>query len=273
MLIRSRLNLLTPYCAILLFLACVNHASAQGQIDDATLMEAGQKTPEISTTELRRILYEHSATVLDARPFMEYALGHIPGALNAARQPGVPMSLYISDVDDVGRIVHQNTDTPIILYCNGPFCDKSKRLADRLLAQGYGNVKRYQLGMPVWRALGGLAQIELAGVAFVLADDRTAVLIDAREPAEFARKTLPGAKNVPRSKLGSEKNSSEIRAAKDDGRLPMEDHNTRIIVFGDTEEQSRTVADALAHEGFSNVAFFGGSFEELLVAAAADKQK
>ena len=55
MLIRPRLNLLTPYCAILLFLACVNHASAQGQIDDATLMEAGQKTPEISTTELRRI--------------------------------------------------------------------------------------------------------------------------------------------------------------------------------------------------------------------------
>src|SRR5262245_18415435 len=62
-------------------------------IERATLARPG-RTPEVSTEELRRILAERSATVFDARPFMEFAIGHIPGALNVAAKPGQPMSLY-----------------------------------------------------------------------------------------------------------------------------------------------------------------------------------
>ena len=40
----------------------------------------------------------------------------------------------------------------VVLYCNGPFCQKSKRLAAELLEAGFTNVRRYQLGMPTWRA-------------------------------------------------------------------------------------------------------------------------
>lgn len=268
-----QLRLTITLLCLLLLLAPGRHAIAQGHIDQATLMETGQKTPEISTAELRTILHEHSAVLIDARPFKEYAMGHIPGALVASPRPGVPLSLYISDVEEVTRIVQQQTDTPIVLYCNGPFCGKSKRLAEELLAEGYTNVKRYQLGMPFWRALGGPVQIELAGAALVMARDRTAVLIDARDPAEFADKTLPGARNLPHSKMGTERNSGEIRAAKEDGRLPMEDHNTRIIVFGDYETQASAVAEALVQEAFSNVTFFGGTVGELLVAAAADHRE
>jgi hypothetical protein len=47
-------------------------------------------------------------------------------------------------------------------------------------------VRRYQLGIPVWRALGGLTEIELEGLRYVLEGDRTAVFIDARDPKEFA---------------------------------------------------------------------------------------
>ena len=50
----------------------------QVNIQTATLGQV-QKTAEISTEELRRILAEQSATVLDARPYMEFAVGHIPG--------------------------------------------------------------------------------------------------------------------------------------------------------------------------------------------------
>ena len=42
-----------------------------------------------------------------------------------------------------------------MLYCNGPYCGKSKRLSADLAAAGYTNVRRYQLGIPIWRALGG----------------------------------------------------------------------------------------------------------------------
>ena len=86
-----------------------------------------------------------------------------------------------------------------MLYCNGPFCGKSKRLSAELVDAGYTNVRRYQLGIPVWRALGGLTEVEPEGLRYVLAGDRTAVFIDARDPEAFGRQTLPGARNLPRS--------------------------------------------------------------------------
>ena len=52
-------------------------------------------------------------------------------------------------------------------------------------------------------------------------------------------------------------------AAKNDGRLPMEDHNTHIIVFGKNSQQASRVAQALAREGFHNLSYFAGPFEEL----------
>jgi hypothetical protein len=42
----------------------------------------------------------------------------------------------------------------------------------------------------------------------------------------------------------------------------MEDHNTRIIVFGKTGEQARAVAEALAKEAFHNVSFFDGDVQQ-----------
>jgi len=131
------------------------------------------------------------------------------------------------------------------------------------LAAGLANVRRYQLGIPVWRALGGSTQIELEAVSYVHEMDRSAVFIDAREPKEFQKGTLPRAVSVPASQLERGKDVGEVRRAKDDGRLPMEDHNTRIVVFGRAGEQARAVAEAIIGEAFHNVAFYGGTFESL----------
>jgi hypothetical protein len=59
------------------------------------------------------------------------------------------------------------------------------------------------------------------------------------------------------------KDVGEVRKAKDDGRLPMEDHNTRIIVFGRDAAQVRGLAEAIAREAFHNVAYFSGYFNVL----------
>jgi rhodanese-related sulfurtransferase len=93
--------------------------------------------------------------------------------------------------------------------------------------------------------------------------DRSAVIIDARDPAEFAEGTLPNARNLPRSKVLEGKDVGEIKAAKDDGRLPMEDHNTRIVVFGRDAQQARAVAEAIAQEAFHNVSYLEGGFRAL----------
>lgn len=238
-------------------------AQTVASILQATLMEANQQTPEITTEEFRKILVDGSATVFDARPFKEYAVSHVPGALNVSAKPGVPMSLYVSDVAEIGRRLGGNKSAPIVLYCNGPFCGKSKRLAEELLAAGFTNIRRYQLGIPVWRALVGTTEIELEGVLYVYRGDKTAVLLDARDPAEFAAATVSGAVNIAASLVLPGKDVGEVKKAKDDGRLPMEDHNTRIIVFGKDSAQARAVAEAVAREAFHNVSYFVGRYETL----------
>ena len=237
-------------------------AQAGTSIRDAVLGEAGQVTAEISTDELTRVLRDRSATVLDARPYAEYAISHVPGALNVAPKPGVAPSAYVSDVAEIGRLLQGDLGAPVVLYCNGPHCGKSKRLAAELVAAGYRNVRRYQLGIPVWRALGGVCEIELAGIRQVLGGDRTAVVIDTRPAAGFAGGSLPQARNIPRELVLPGKDTGEVRRAKDDGRLPMEDHNTRILVVGRDAREARYVAEALAREAFHNVSYFPGSFEE-----------
>jgi rhodanese-related sulfurtransferase len=229
-------------------------AQAGSSIFQGTLMEANQKTAEVSTDELRQILKDGSATVFDARPHMEFSVSHIPGALNVAAKPGVPMSVYVSDVAEIHRLV-ADTSVPLVLYCNGPFCGKSKRLGEELLEAGYTNVRRYQLGAPTWRALVGVTQIELDGVRYVRDGDRTAVFVDARSADEFRAGSLPGARNIP---------AAEVVAAKDDGRLPIEDHNTRIVVFGASEEQARAATAEIAKNAFHNVSYFSGTLDELV---------
>jgi rhodanese-related sulfurtransferase len=247
---------------ILVGAASLFAAEAPAPIQQAILNEPNQHTAEVSTEELRHILAARAATIFDARPFREFAISHIPSARSVAAKPGVPMSEYVSDAAEIGRAVGGDKKAPMILYCNGPYCGKSKRLADELLDAGYTNVRRYQLGIPVWRALGGICEIEADGLRYVLEQDRTAVVIDVRESEQFRAGTLPGARNIPRSLVLEGKDVGEIKRAKDDGRLPMEDHNTRLIVVGDETAAARYVAQAIAHEAFHNVVYFAGSFAE-----------
>src|SRR5215211_8207576 len=242
-------------------------ARIQGStIFDAILGEPGQRTAEVSTTELKKILAERSAIVLDARPHLEYAISHIPGALNVDAKLGVSASMYVSDVAEVGRLVNSDKAARVVLYCNGPYCGKSKRLAEELLAAGYSNVRRYQLGIPIWRALGGVTEIETDGLRHVLAHDRTAVIIDVRDTSAYRAATVPTARHIPRIGVLEGKDVGEVRRAKDDGRLPMNDHNTRIVVIGSTTADARYVAEALTREAFHNVSFYGKAISEALEA-------
>ena len=181
-----------------------------------------------------------------------------------AQKPGVPMALYTSDVAEIGRLLDGDKSQQLVLYCNGPYCGKSKRVANELLDADYTNVCRYQLGAPVWRALVGIMVIEPAGVRYMFENDQTAVWIDARDTPVFQEGSIPGGKNIPQSKVLPGKDVGEVFAAKNDGRLPMEDHNTRIIVFGRDSEQASDVAEALVREAFHNVTYIAGNIQALM---------
>ena len=232
-------------------------------VRQSVFAKPGSGVPEVSTKELEQILQDRSAVVLDTRPHREWSVSHVPTAINVAPKPGMPMALYTSDVAEVGRLVDGDKSQPLVLYCNGPYCGKSKRVAEALLEEGYANVRRYQLGAPVWRALVGVMVIEPDGVRHIFSNDQTAVWIDVRDSSDFRAGSVPGAINLPRSSVLAGKDVGEVFAAKNDGRLPMEDHNTRIIVFGLDGNQASAVAEALAREAFHNVAYFAGKYAAL----------
>jgi rhodanese-related sulfurtransferase len=243
-------------------LTAATSAVAQN-VFNSTLGEANQTTAEVTTQELKQIIKSGTALLLDARPPMEFAISHIPGAFNVAPQPGRPAHLYISDVAEVGRLLGAVKEKALVIYCNGPFCGKTKRLGTELLESGYTNVRRYQLGAPGWRTLSSEAmQTDLAALLYI-AGDKTAIWIDAREPAEFGSGTISGARNIAPSGLRPGKDQGVMKQAKDDGRLPMDDHNTRIIVFGSNVRDARAVADAIASEAFHNVSYVAEPFEQV----------
>jgi rhodanese-related sulfurtransferase len=211
----------------------------------------GDPSPELSTAELRAVLSDPTVVVLDARPPAEYAVSHIPGARSVPGKPNLAASAYTSDASAVIKMIPDRSRR-LVLYCNGLYCGRSKRFAAELRANGYTDVRRYQLGIPGWRALGGVAQVEKSALSPLLAHDATSVLIDAREPG--ARPRLANAKPI---------SVRDAATAKDDGRLPMNDHNTRIFVVGDSGTQARAVAEAIVRDAFHNVAFFDGGVSDL----------
>lgn len=212
----------------------------------------GGNSPEVSTAQLRRALAEAGVIVLDARPYEEYAVSHIPGARAVRAKPGTTPALYVADVTEIVESL-PDRDQPMIVYCNGLYCGRSERFADDLAKAGYRDVRRYQLGAPGWRALGGVMQVEKPALLRLLEQDRTAVLVDGR-PQPVGKPRLRNAVSIP---------LAEASLAKDDGRLPMTDHNTRILVVAGSGDEARRVAEAIVRDAFHNVGFFDGTIADL----------
>jgi ArsR family transcriptional regulator len=91
---------------------------------------------------------EDAVTVLDVRPEDEFALGHLPGAVN------IPLDKLERRLADLPG------DREIVAYCRGPYCILSFEAVAMLRARGY-TVHRLEDGYPEWKA-AGLA-IEAAG--------------------------------------------------------------------------------------------------------------
>jgi rhodanese-related sulfurtransferase len=230
-------------------------ARADGaNVFQATLTETGQKTGEISTEQMRRILSDDSAFVLDTRTRLEFDAGHIPGAHNLDVAPGGQVTATL-------QMVAGDKSKALVLYCNGPYCRASRRLADQLVDAGFSNVRRYQLGIPIWRALGGPTAIELSGVKRVFGHDQTAVFVDARAADEFTKASLPGTLSAPVKDVLSGKLKKIA--------LPEDDFNRRIVLFGRDAAQARELAEVLSKRPWHNVSYFAGSYEALASAVRA----
>jgi ArsR family transcriptional regulator len=95
----------------------------------------------VSREDLVSRLHDSLVTVLDVRPEDEFALGHLPGALN------IPLA------ELERRLAELPADREVIAYCRGPYCILSFEAVAALRARGY-LVRRLEDGYPEWKAAG-----------------------------------------------------------------------------------------------------------------------
>lgn len=160
---------------------------------------------------------EAGAYLIDVREPNEYAEGHIPGAVN------IPIRTLAQNLDKVP------TDQPVLVYCASGHRAGMATAALREL--GYDNVRAFSGGWKAWSganeavsteatAAGSFTPKEVAPELLAAVDaflaaipdgyyslgtveklqeaiDAGAVVIDVREPNEYAEGAIPGAINIP----------------------------------------------------------------------------
>ena len=95
----------------------------------------------VSREELLEKSRAGMVTVLDVRPADEFALGHLPGAVN------IPLR------ELEARLAQLDRGQEIVAYCRGPYCVLSYEAVAALRARGF-KVRRLEDGLPEWRAAG-----------------------------------------------------------------------------------------------------------------------
>jgi ArsR family transcriptional regulator len=95
----------------------------------------------VARAELMSRLRDGVVTVLDVRPPDEFALGHLPSAINV---PLAELERRLSALDPSQEVV---------AYCRGPYCVLSYEAVAKLRARGF-KVRRLEDGYPEWRAAG-----------------------------------------------------------------------------------------------------------------------
>ena len=174
----------------------------------------------VSAAHIKKLIDEKAAyALIDARPKRLADKGMIPTAIN------VPESEFDKHVDKLPA----DKATPLIYYCGGMECVLSDKSAEKARKLGYTNVLTYPPGYPEWEKLygtpaaagaapGAVAGVTKSSAALVPGKEKGTVtvasfesvwkenpgsvmLVDVRDPKEFAAGTITGAVNIPINEL------------------------------------------------------------------------
>jgi DNA-binding transcriptional ArsR family regulator/rhodanese-related sulfurtransferase len=91
----------------------------------------------VTLNELLARLREPGLVILDVRPALEYAQGHIAGA----------RSIPVDELED--RLNELPREQEIVAYCRGTYCVFADEAVELLAARGY-QTRRMQQGYPDW---------------------------------------------------------------------------------------------------------------------------
>lgn len=100
---------------------------------------AGRDEPPLSRDELERLIALGEVILIDVRPAVEYAAGHLPGALS------LPVEELPARLDELPR------DRRVVTYCRGAYCLFADEAVALLRQRGFDAVRLHG-GWPEWRS-------------------------------------------------------------------------------------------------------------------------
>lgn len=143
--------------------------------------------------------------LVDSRPLVKFLEGSIPAAVS------IPDSAF----DKKTGLLPADKATQLVFFCGGYECPLSHSSARKAMALGYSNVKVCEAGEPAWvkmyGASGGGLKVQTGGVEGAISVEQfkkilaekpdSIMLIDVRDPDEFAAGHSPSAVNIPVNEL------------------------------------------------------------------------
>jgi rhodanese-related sulfurtransferase len=100
----------------------------------------------ITREDLLALLESGDVQLVEALPVDAFAAEHLPGARNVPDQVSAELA---------GRVAPDRA-APVVVYCSGPYCNRSKIAASAFVRLGYADVRVYAGGKQDW-AQAGLA--------------------------------------------------------------------------------------------------------------------
>uniref|UniRef100_UPI003F49A330 rhodanese-like domain-containing protein n=1 Tax=Nonomuraea bangladeshensis TaxID=404385 RepID=UPI003F49A330 len=98
----------------------------------------------ISREDLLALLEAGAVQPVEALPAEAFAAAHIPGARNVPDQLSAEL---------VGQAAPDRA-VPVVVYCSGPYCNRSKIAAAAFVRLGYADVRVYAGGKQDWSEAG-----------------------------------------------------------------------------------------------------------------------
>lgn len=108
----------------------------------ASEFEGEESLEPVSLEELEKRLAHGEVTLVDVRPRLEFAAGHVAGAV----------SIPLDELEE--RIGSLRRDREVVAYCRGPYCVFSRDAVAKLRRRGF-SARRMALGYPEWKLAGG----------------------------------------------------------------------------------------------------------------------